>query len=92
MSGIVTMLLEVRVVQTEGRAVTPERAAHAVAAHLRADPIVKVPAMRAGKPATVAVLSAEVSSERDRIVDVMQRRLSDEALREFLTALADMGA
>jgi hypothetical protein len=61
MSGIVTLTLEVRVVQTEGRPVGADRMAAAVAKRLRDDPMVPVPAVRAGKGATVAVLSAEPS-------------------------------
>lgn len=60
-TGIVTVTLEVRVVQTEGRPIGAERIAGAVAKRLRDDPLIEVPAVRAGKGATVAVLSAEVA-------------------------------
>lgn len=53
--------LEVRVVQTSGRDVKPDRIAQAVADHLRGE-LVAIPAARSGKGATAAVLAVETEA------------------------------
>jgi hypothetical protein len=58
---LVTIRLEVRVVQTRGRAVKPERIAAAVADRFRGE-LVEVPS-GAARPAVVAVLAAEPIGE-----------------------------